>query len=160
SPDGRRIATGGTDTTVLIWDVPTPGTGADAGLTDEAAWRDLGDGEAARAFEAMVHLAASPKTAVGFLGKKMQPRPAADARRIAAWIAELDDDAYAVRENASAELADLGKSAEEALLKAEKEPASPEVKRRITLLLKGLRDGDRPGRRRAFRVVEVLEMMR
>src|SRR5262249_39292288 len=88
---------------------------------------------------------------------RLKPRPPADAKRIAQLIKELDDDAFAVRENASQELAEIGQPALEALKAAAKGP-SLEVRRRAQdLLRKNPRRGHAPPRLRALRAIEVLE---
>ncbi|HUQ72120.1 MAG TPA: PDZ domain-containing protein, partial [Planctomycetaceae bacterium] len=62
------------------------------------------------------------------------PRPKTDAVQIDRWIAELDHDAFAVREAATLSLAKSGVAALPALMKAVRE-ASPEVRIRATQVL-------------------------
>jgi WD40 repeat protein len=159
SRDGRKLASGGANTTALVWEVPVPGRPERlAGLDDDGAWRDLEDFDAARAFRAMTHLIASPADAVRLMKARLKPPPPADPARIKRLIADLDGDSYEVREKASADLAELGLAAEEALKAALASP-SPEVQRRAKHLMRRLEgpNGVGPDRLRARRAVEVLE---
>jgi hypothetical protein len=71
---------------------------------------------------------------------------------------ELDDDAFAVREKAMAELEKLGRRAESALRKTLVKPPSVEVQRRVERLLEKM-DENRPTPEhlRSVRSLEVLE---
>ncbi len=127
-------------------------------LEEEAAWRALEDSDASKAFRAMAFLASQPEDTLRLFKARLKPRPPADAKRIDKLIQDLDDDAYAVREKASEELAEIGLPAQEALKKAEKS-SSLEVRRRAEDLLRKLKGGSgvAPDRLRAQRAVEVLE---
>jgi WD40 repeat protein len=134
SPDGRLLATGGWDTTVLLWDVRR------ARL--EHAWSELaatGD-EGARAAR---RLAANPEEAVPFLTDHLR-RAAGLEVRAAALIVRLDDDDFRVREEASRKLEDLGPQAAFVLRAALQESASAEVRRRLEAILDRMQ---RPGER-------------
>jgi hypothetical protein len=73
-------------------------------------------------------------------------------------VADLDADAFAVREKASQELEQLGPAAEPALLKALQDKPAPELRQRVESLLKRL-ETDTPSaeRLRSLRALEVLE---
>jgi WD40 repeat protein len=60
-----------------------------------------------------------------------KPAPQADAAQIAAFIAQLDDDRFVVRERATASLIKMGDVASDALSKAEKNNPTFEAQRRI-----------------------------
>jgi WD40 repeat protein len=159
SRDGRKVASGGANTTVLVWEVPIPTRPTRmAGLDDDGAWRDLEDSDGARSFRAMIHLTASPDDTIRLLKARLKPRPPADPKRIKQLIEDLDSDSYAVREKASQDLAELGLAAEEAVKAAVSSP-SLEVRRRAEDLLRKLKGGTgvAPDRLRARRAVEVLE---
>jgi hypothetical protein len=156
SSDGRLLASGGGNTTVLVWSVPVPRRERPAAVDLEALWRDLG-GDAVTAFRAVNTLEALPKRAVKLFGARLKPPPVVDASHIARLIAELDSDEFKVREKAYEELEALGGAAEAALRKAARS-SSLEVKRRAEELLSKLkRDGVAPERLRFLRAVEVLE---
>jgi hypothetical protein len=158
APDGRVLASGSVDTTILTWGL----TALAARPTHRelaALWADLA-GDAAQSYQAIRALAASPEQAVSFLRERLKPvRPltAADRKRIARWLADLDSDRFEVRQRAAAELEALGEPAAPALRKALGSP-SPEVRRRAEALLAKV-DGPSltPERLRALRAVEALE---
>jgi hypothetical protein len=119
-----------------------------------AAWSDLAAADATRAQLAVEALVLS-RQAVGFLRGRLKPEPVrADTRRIARLIKELDDNKFAVRERASAELEKLGPAAAPALARVLLGEASPEARRRAERLLAKVRGA--PSLVRAQRGVEVL----
>ena len=86
-------------------------------------------------------------------------RPAeVDAGRVAKWLAALDGDDFQEREKASRELAKLGDLAGPAVRQALEGKPSPEARRRLEELARGL---DKPvedaEEARALRCVEALE---
>ena len=157
SRDGRKLATGGANTTVLVWALPPAGLPLSR-LDDSTAWRDLEETDASVAFRAVVHLSSHPSAAMRLFGARLKPRPPVDAKRIDQLIKELDDESYATRERASQELGEVGLLAKAALEVAEKR-GSLEVRHRARDLLRKLGVGTSiaPDRLRARRAVEVLE---
>src|SRR5262249_7828132 len=83
-----------------------------------------------------------------------------DSKRLERLIADLDDQQFEVREQATRELAALAERAAPALRKALAGNPSPEVRRRLGALLDRL-DGVRPsaGAGRQGRAVEALELI-
>lgn len=163
APNGATLASGGSDSTVLVWDLtgrrapagerPAPVTEA----TLAARWADLGGPDAARAFQAAWDLAAAPALAVTFLRQRVRPAEPVSRRRLAELVADLDDDAFDVRERASHELAVLGPVAEAALRRALAQPPSLEVRRRVEHLLDAMDPGHNPEQVRLLRALAVLE---
>ena len=109
-PDGKTLATGSADTTVLIWNVPAllkdrRAPSAELTLAEvEGHWTTLAGGDAAKAFTAIRALAAAPGQALPILKKRLTPAAADDDGQVARWIADLDSDKFAVRQTAVMEL--------------------------------------------------------
>jgi RNA polymerase sigma factor (sigma-70 family) len=165
SPDGSRLVSSSYDTTLLVWDVagvlarqPRRNAPADAALS--AAWVDLASRDAARVGRAMGTLIDSPRRTVALLRKHLSPTTAADPRRIARHVAELDSDDFATRERASRELETLAEQAEQALRRLLDGKPSPEARRRAERLLRALAAPiSAAGRLRQLRALEVLERL-
>jgi WD40 repeat protein len=159
SADGRRLLTHTGAGTALLWDLTG---GAKEGMTErerDDCWRDLAAGGEA-SYAALWKLALSPKQSVPLLREKLKPAKAADATNVPRWIAELDDDDFAVREKATKGLQGVGEAARAALEKAFKESPSAEVKCRAESLLAKLDDGVPGGEElRELRGLEALELI-
>jgi hypothetical protein len=164
SPDGQTLASGSGDTSVLLWDVrefkPTlvPTDLADADLGQ--LWTDLADPKAARAYDALWKLCRAGDKGASFLDAHVPPIPEPDGKRVQELIKRLDAEDFAVREEASRELAKLGEGAEPALRRALADKPSEEVRRRVTAVLDRPKAplGDPEALRRA-RAVQVLEQI-
>jgi WD40 repeat protein len=129
SPDGKTLASGSWDTTVLLWDVwqaQLPGL-----------WAALGRGGDA-AVNAERALAANPDGAVPYLRERLRSAAAQAAPYLRA-IGALDSERFAEREKAARELEAAGPAAEFALrlalaggLPAEAERRAGELLERLT----------------------------
>jgi hypothetical protein len=161
APDGRHVAAASRDNRVRLWDVTGRREPARRTVRElDGLWADLTGPDAARAHRAIWALTAVPDQAVPFLATRFRPSPppATDAGQVARLIAALDDDEFARREQASAELAKLGPVVETALEQALAAAPSAEQGRRLrTLLEKMGRGEDSPEVVSGRRVVEVLE---
>lgn len=162
SPDGRTLVSGGLDKFVYVWDVSRitgrrrePAERSPADL--EADWRDL-SGNAAAGYAAVGRLRSSPKTAVAFLEKQLQRTKPVDNKRIERLLADLDDEQFAVREQAVKQLEALAENAAPALRKALAGKPPLEVRRRLQALLERLNGAKLlPETIRQIRAVEALE---
>ncbi|MFO0808899.1 MAG: PQQ-binding-like beta-propeller repeat protein [Gemmataceae bacterium] len=160
APDGQTLASVNGDTTVLIWDVP-PAVGRQpaADLTPAeltGLWDELASADAVRAFAAIVRLVRAPQSSVPFLQVRVQPVTAPSADRLKQLIADLDNGRFAVRQQASVELEQLGELAESALRGVLEGQPSPETRQRVNALL-ARRQGWSDERLRRWRVIQVLE---
>jgi WD40 repeat protein len=158
---GGKLMSLGADGTALIWDtakLKRESKEKPAKIDAGAAWAGLADGDAAKAFETVVRLTESPSAAVGLVRERLKPAAAPDAKRVEQLVAQLDDDEFERREQATRELEKLSAGAEGALRKAVKAAASAEVVRRAGDLLKKVEDGAESGEGlREARALEVLE---
>src|SRR5205823_3023971 len=134
SRDGRLLASGSHNSTVLVWRVPEvarPAPAAPDGKARERLWAELADKDAAKAYRAVLALAARPAEAVPLVRAKLKPRPGPDEKRLAKLLADLDSDDFETREAASKGLAALGPDAEGALKRALDAAPSAEVRQRV-----------------------------
>jgi len=164
SADGRVIASGGGDGTVLLWDVT--GRVENGKFTTvelappalEAAWNDLIGDDATKAHRSIWALTAAPKQTLPLLRDNVKPVPAGDAKQIAQLVKDLDADDFEVREKASTELEKIGAPAESALRKALEGTPTAEVRTRVGELLKKFTvKAPSAERLRSERALEVLE---
>jgi WD40 repeat protein len=164
SSDGRRLASGSKDTTALIWDLAAAaGRPRPSELSPEQlrrCWDDLASGDPARAYRAIWDLAGSPKAAVKLLGERLRPIPATNTKQVAKLIGDLDSESFDVRQQAHADLEELGDLAAAELQKEAAAPRSAETGRQAKELLDKIKaDRRNPSGRRlqALRAVEALE---
>jgi WD40 repeat protein len=115
-PDGRRFFSGSGDTTVLIWDLTGRLAGNDA-VTENLSPRDseklrtdLAAADASQAYRALWALVAAPRQAILLFRNQLRPVVAADPKRVARLMADLDSDAFTVRQKATKELQEMGRA--------------------------------------------------
>jgi WD40 repeat protein len=137
APDGRTIATGHEDGTILFWDVSSiknlggPLTQQDlAGL-----WKDLEDTNPTKGRAAVWRLQQDPKAAVPFLSTKYAASKRPDEEAVHALIRELDSNRFEDREAAAKQLKKYGRAAQEVMQRALEDNPTPEQKRRLAQLL-------------------------
>jgi RNA polymerase sigma factor (sigma-70 family) len=166
SADGRRLASASQDSTVLLWDMTAVGRPAARAtpvvLSAEQLrdrWKSVADGDAAKAYEAMRALVASPAQTVPWLRERVGPvKTVVDDRKLARLIADLKSEEFAVREEAMRELEKLAELAEPALRAALKGKPELEARRRLERLVERLNvQALSLEALRALRAVEVLE---
>jgi WD40 repeat protein len=152
--DGKMMAAGGRDGTVLLWD--------QQGLVQgriEAAWSDLTSDEPAEVDRAVRALVGLGDEAVPVLEAHLRVVVERE-ERLERLLADLDSDLYAVRERASRELRELGRGIEPRLRRVLESRPSLEVRRRVERLLVQLRKEEAPqSLASARRSIEVLEQI-
>jgi hypothetical protein len=161
SPDGRTIATGHSDSTILLWDATLRAGAKSRPLTaaqTDVLWSDLAGKSAGAAYAAVWRLVDDPEPAVALLKNRLEPRPFAP-EKVRALLNDLDNDDFEARESAEKKLAELGEAVAPELRAAMKSNPSAEKKRRLESLLGALDvEGSLTGPSlRAVRAVQVLE---
>ncbi len=168
SPDSRYLATAGTDTTALLWDLyPTKASAGEEqqGLTEEKlrrTWNIIAEEDSTEAFRAIRELVAGGDITVGFFNGRMSPTPPQPRERVARLIDDLDDGDFSVRDRASRELELMGTAIVPTLHAALTADPAYEQWARLKALLTAL---DHPvfvlpgDRLRTKRAIQVLEMV-
>jgi len=167
SPDGTAVVTGSTDTTLLVWDAAALRKDLSARqaaeLPDGAAdglWADLAGEDAGKAGQGVLKLAAAPRQAVTFLGERLKPAAAIDQQKLDKWLADLESERFAVRQDAIANLLKAGEQAVPALQKVLASLPALETRLRVEDLLDKLTGGTLTAEQLRFvRAVEALEKM-
>jgi hypothetical protein len=123
-------------------------------------WTQLTD-NGTPACDAIEALAGAPTQAISFLSPRLRAVwPTAEAKRIAAVIAKLDDDKFSVRETATAELEKLGLEGLPQLRRAMEESKSLEVRLRAQRLVKKINNVSlTPDQMRLQAVLFVFELI-
>lgn len=168
SPDGRILAQGSEDITVLLWDVTglqgknrSHSTSLSA-KESQTLWTDLASTDAAAAYRAIWKLVAGSKDSVPFIQEHLRPVSPVDALTVSRLVADLDSDLFQTREKATEQLEKLAELAEPALRRALQGKPPLERRQRIDRLLERLveqRDNPSSERLRMLRAVEALEHM-
>jgi WD40 domain-containing protein len=163
SPDGRLLASGSEDQTVLLWRRAAPPGGVLKDPTTEQLqrfWSELGIKDARKAYDAVCGLAAAPEKSLPFLRQRLEPLPKVDPKEVRRMIDALDAKSFKARERAMDRLTLLGRLAEESLRQSLKDRPTLEVRRRVEVLLKRISDaGPTDEWRRVARAVEALELI-
>jgi WD40 repeat protein len=161
SPDGRWLASGHNNGTILIWDVNAalrikPNSQTLTRTQREVCWAELSR-DARSTIRASNRLAADPASAIELLRERLKPIDSVDPDRIKRLLVKLDSPQYSARESASSELAALGERIRPRLKAAMLTSTSAEVRHRLGLLLADSAVVPSPRRWRQFRAIALLE---
>jgi WD40 repeat protein len=165
SPDGKTLASGSKDTTVLLWDIGALKI-AQRSLVEltaqevEALWADLSIIEGVKAFQTIQAMTRSPKSVAAFLKGQLRPVVPVEQKVFDRWIADLESEEFAVRSRALEELEKLGELAIPSLNKVLAGNPPLETRRRSEELLGKVTGVVLSGEQlRLVRAVEVLEQL-
>jgi WD40 repeat protein len=156
APDGRTLATGNPDSSILIWDLVPPVLTAAAGDLNRL-WDDLAAPDPAKRYAASWQLTDAPDHSLLVLRERLHPAAPAPAEQVRPLLDDLDNDDFRRREAASARLRELGERAEGALRKALLADPSLEKRRRLGVLLKAREGPPSAESLRELRAAAVLE---
>jgi WD40 repeat protein len=164
SPDGKMLASGSNDSTVLLWDVAEiskpagVGKGPIAAKDLELMWSDLANDDAGKAYQAMNALANAPAEVVPLLKSRLQPVAPVDQKVLENLLDELNSPKFQVREKASTQLEKLGDLAGPILKARLAGTPTLETRQRIERLVAKLNGAvQSPQTLQALRAIEVLE---
>jgi hypothetical protein len=163
SPDGKVLASGGSDTTALLWNIDSRWPAAPGRVQPpkdlEAAWTDL-KADAAKANEAVWSLTAAPEKTVPFLARRLPPVKPVTPKRLADLLESLADEDYETNRKSMKELGALGEQAAPALRKALAGSKDVDLQLRLRVLLRRLDSLESdPAILREMRAVQALELM-
>jgi WD40 repeat protein len=136
APDGKTLASGSADHTVLIWDCSRT-FAADKPLPQpsqkqlEAWWESLAADNALEARLAMAQLVRCPAPAARLLDARLKPAAAADLEQLAALVRALSNPQFATRQRATDALVQMGDVALPTLNKALAADSDLETRRRL-----------------------------
>jgi WD40 repeat protein len=165
SPDGKQLASGSEDTTVLIWDMdarPSKGPQTLELTPKELAthWKALANRHARPAKAGIQALVRRARSSVPYIRSRLQPvRPVSESG-LGKLIRSLESDQFRTRQSAMRELRLLGELAGPALENAARGKLSAQARRSVQQLLKdAYRLVAHPEMLRDFRAVEALEQI-
>jgi WD40 repeat protein len=161
APDGRTLATGHVDGTILIWEMPVRARSARAlpQAEAESLWAELAAPDAGKAYSAIWRLADAPEQALPVFEKHLRPVEPASEAETRGLLADLDSPVFRTRQEATKRLLQLGDRAETLLRRALKASSSVEKRRRLEALLKPLEEPPAGEVLRQLRAVVVLERL-
>jgi WD40 repeat protein len=164
SPDGQLLVSGGGNSntsgeirsTYLVDLKPAPIKGELSAKEAEQLWGVLAGPDAAEAYRAICLLATAPAPTLEMLKERVRPPAPVNEKAVAKLIADLDNDTFQVREDATKALAELGIQAEPLMRKALVSTKSAEVRARLESVLANV-GGASSKVLQMYRAIEVLE---
>lgn len=166
-PDGRGIASGGADSTILVHDLAeclAKEQPAEEEVDAERAatlWTDLAGDDAGKAYKAIVALSKASEHTLPLMRKRIEPAQGAAPARVRQLLTDLGGRHFLARQRASDELERLGELVELDLRQALAGQPPLEVRQRIERLLERLLSGAAPPAdvMLALRGLELLEQI-
>jgi WD40 repeat protein len=163
SPDGKVLATGSQDASIVLWDIVGKLTPTQPFKREELgkAWDALLSKQGQSVFkEQMRRMIAAAGETVSFIGEKVKPAKVQEVNRdeLAKWLGDLDSETFTVRSQATKALEQLGDAIEADLQKALEKANSLEAQRRLQGLLDRMKAKElTEDQMRQVRAIEILE---
>jgi hypothetical protein len=153
--DGRHLITANENGTLYVLRL---GHGVAAVADPATLWESLASPDAARAYQVMWGMVASPRQTIALFQHRLLPAEGSTEEQVSQFIDRLDDKNFAERTKASAALEKLQEQVEPALRRRLAERPSLEVRQRLERLLEEPRPV-RPERLRTMRAIQVLAQL-
>lgn len=159
SSDGKLMATGMTDSTVMVWKLDVPGYAIAAPLAD--AWANLADPAPAKGVAAAHRLRLGGAKTTELLAKELAPVSLVPVERVTALVSDLNKAQFNVRQKAERELRQLGEGAVPHLRAALVMKPDADTAKRIEAILADYSDDAVPRGKplRDLRAIAVLEQI-
>jgi WD40 repeat protein len=156
SRDGRKLVTGLTDTTTIVWDIEAPALAGNSGQLEDR-WSLLAGDDATLAWQVIRAMATTPAQTVAFVAKRFEAKPV-NRELVLQLVAELDSNQFSTREKAIAKLKELGPEVNVILGEVLAANPSLEVSQRLKKLRASFQETLPPAELlRGIRAVAVLE---
>ncbi len=163
-PAGDLLASGGTDSAILLWPVPRFPARSTSSLTPAqfaTLWQELGSADAGQAQQAMVRLRGDPARLLPYLEQRLHPdREGPAVAQVQQWFKQLDDDDFEIREQALRELRKHAPRIVPSLHQTLGQTDSVEVRARVQAVFTQLEKHSlAPEELRQVRAIEVLNQI-
>lgn len=160
--DGKSLAAGLSDGTILIWNVEQNTIDRAAkrplGIKDlENCWTDLVSGNAGKAYQAIWAMTADPRVSVPFLKLRLKPAPIIGRTQMKKWMTDLDSEKFSLRQTASKELAMAWEQTEQPIRDALRNNPTLETRRRLERIANTVSGIPSPENLRTIRAIMALE---
>lgn len=162
SPDRKLLASGGSDQTILAWDLYGTHGNQKSNSTPtllDKLWDDLRHPDPAQAYPAIKGFAANAAATTAYFAKKHQPTPKVEDKVLRLWIEHLDSDNFKLREEGFRKLKSAVRQAEPLLQAALAKNPSLDFSRRVQQILAELDPAQSPDCLRWVRAAEILRVL-
>ncbi len=162
SPDGRTLASGAKDTTILLWDMWATSFVHNHHLSEaelNKAWSILGSENANQAYTTIGDLTSDPESTVRWLRNRLKPVSKIASDKVKGLIGALNSSDFQQRDAAQKKLTECPELYESSLREALNLAPPLEQRRRLERILQEAVKSDTPKALRDSRLIQVLERL-